>query len=52
MTHDRSDLLPGTLEPLHGWEISLRLRQMSREVCEVNQDMPSSGCSPRGGSAQ
>ena len=37
MAHDQSDLLQGTLEPLHGWGISLRRRQMSREVCQVNQ---------------
>src|SRR5689334_4277394 len=43
----RSDLLQGTLEmlvlktlslePMHGWGISLRLRQISGEVFEVQQ---------------
>ncbi len=47
MAHDQSDLLQGTLEllilktlslePLHGWGISLRIRQMSRDVFQVNQ---------------
>jgi PadR family transcriptional regulator PadR len=47
MAHAQSDLLQGTLEllilktislePLHGWGISLRIRQMSREVFQVNQ---------------
>ena len=47
MAHDQTDLLQGTLEllvlktlslePLHGWGISLRIRQMSREVFDVNQ---------------
>jgi transcriptional regulator len=47
MAHDQSDLLQGTLEllilktlslePLHGWGISLRIRQTSREVFQVNQ---------------
>ncbi len=47
MAHDQSELLQGTLEllilktlslePLHGWGISLRIRQMSREVFQVNQ---------------
>ena len=47
MAHDQSDLLQGTLEllilktislaPLHGWGISLRIQQMSREVFQVNQ---------------
>lgn len=47
MAHDQSDLLQGTLEllilntlslePLHGWGISLRIRQASREVFQVNQ---------------
>jgi transcriptional regulator len=47
MAHDQSDLLQGTLEllilktlslePLHGWGISLRIRQASREVFHVNQ---------------
>ena len=42
MAHDQSDLLQGTLEllilktlslePLHGWGISLRIRQLSRDV--------------------
>jgi transcriptional regulator len=26
-----------TLEPMHGWGLSLRLRQISREVFDVNQ---------------
>ena len=26
-----------SLQPMHGWGISLRLRQISREVLEVNQ---------------
>lgn len=43
----RSDLLQGTLElliltalslePLHGWGISIRLRQISGDVFDVNQ---------------
>ena len=43
----RSDLLQGTLElliltalslePMHGWGISIRLRQISGEVFDVNQ---------------
>lgn len=47
MAHDQSDLLQGTLEllvlktlslePLHGWGISQRIQQMSREVFQVNQ---------------
>ena len=47
MAHDQSELLQGTLEllilktlslePLHGWGISLRIRQMSRDVFQVNQ---------------
>jgi transcriptional regulator len=47
MAHDQSDLLQGTLEmmvlktlslePLHGWGISLRIRQASRDVFQVNQ---------------
>lgn len=47
MAHDQTELLQGTLEllilktlslePLHGWGISLRIRQMSREVFQVNQ---------------
>ncbi len=47
MAHDQSDLLQGTLEllvlktlslePMHGWGISLRIRQMSRDVFQVNQ---------------
>ena len=45
--HDRNDLLQGTLDllilktlalgPQHGWGISLRIRQMSDEVLQVNQ---------------
>ena len=44
---ERADLLQGTLdllilktlilEPLHGWGISKRLRQLSQEVLEVGQ---------------
>jgi transcriptional regulator len=44
---DRADLLQGTLdllilkslqlEPLHGWGISKRIRQLSRDVLQVNQ---------------
>jgi len=43
----RADLLQGTLDllilrtlstgPLHGWAISKRIREMSRDVLEVNQ---------------
>lgn len=43
----RTDLLQGTLDllilrtlssgPLHGWAISKQIRQMSRDVLEVNQ---------------
>jgi PadR family transcriptional regulator, regulatory protein PadR len=44
---DRADLLQGTLDllilkslalgPLHGWGVSKRLRQLSRDVLEVGQ---------------
>jgi transcriptional regulator len=44
---DRADLLQGTLdlliltslqlEPLHGWAISKRIRQLSNEVLQINQ---------------
>ena len=47
MAHDQSDLLQGTLEllvlktlslePMHGWGISQRIRQVSRDVFQVNQ---------------
>ena len=47
MADARSDLLQGTLEmlvlktlslePMHGWGLSFRLRQISGEVFEVNQ---------------
>ncbi len=47
MAHDQSELLQGTLElmvlktlslePLHGWGISHRIRQMSKDVFHVNQ---------------
>jgi PadR family transcriptional regulator, regulatory protein PadR len=47
MAHDQTDLLQGTLEllvlktlslgPLHGWGISQRIQQMSRDVFQVNQ---------------
>jgi PadR family transcriptional regulator, regulatory protein PadR len=46
-TPSRSEVLQGTLdllvlkvltlEPLHGWGISFRLRQMSNDVFDVNQ---------------
>jgi transcriptional regulator len=44
---DRADLLQGTLdllilkslqlEPLHGWGVSKRIRQLSRDVLQINQ---------------
>jgi PadR family transcriptional regulator, regulatory protein PadR len=47
MARDQSDLLQGTLEllilktlslePMHGWGITQRIQQMSREVFQVNQ---------------
>ncbi|HSJ14815.1 MAG TPA: PadR family transcriptional regulator [Longimicrobiales bacterium] len=47
MARDQSDLLQGTLEllvlktlslePMHGWGISQRIQQMSREVLHVTQ---------------
>ena len=47
MTDTRSDLLQGTLEmlvlkalslePMHGWGLSVRLRELSGEVFDVNQ---------------
>lgn len=47
MADSRSEILQGTLgmlvlktlslEPMHGWGISLRIRQISGEVFEVNQ---------------
>lgn len=47
MAHDQSELLQGTLEllilktlslePMHGWGISQRIQQLSREVFQVNQ---------------
>ena len=47
MAHAQTDLLQGTLElmilntlslePMHGWGISQRLRQQSRNVFQVNQ---------------
>lgn len=47
MTDERSELLQGTLEllilktlslqPMHGWGISQRIQQMSRDVFQVNQ---------------
>ncbi|AHG92259.1 transcriptional regulator, PadR-family (plasmid) [Gemmatirosa kalamazoonensis] len=47
LSTDRADLLQGTLEmlvlttltlePMHGWGISMRLRQISGEVFEVQQ---------------
>lgn len=47
MTHDRLELLQGTLEmlvlrtllvePMHGWGIAQRIAQMSSQVFDVNQ---------------
>ena len=47
MVGERADMLQGTLdllilktlvlEPLHGWGISKRIRQLSNEVLQVNQ---------------
>ena len=47
MSDDRSELLQGTLEllvlktlalePMHGWGLSQRIQQMSREVILVSQ---------------
>jgi transcriptional regulator len=47
MAHDQTDLLQGTLEllvlrtlslePMHGWGISQRIQQLSREVLHVTQ---------------
>jgi transcriptional regulator len=47
MADGRSDVLQGTLEmlvlrilslePMHGWGVSIRLRQISRDVFDVNQ---------------
>ena len=47
MAHRREDLLQGTLdmlvlrvlalEPMHGWGISERIQQISRDVFQVNQ---------------
>jgi len=47
MSKSKADLLQGTLDllilkaltlgPLHGWGVSKRIRQMSRDVLEVNQ---------------
>ena len=47
MTDQRSELLQGTLEmlvlkalslqPMHGWGVSVRLRQISGDVFDVNQ---------------
>ena len=47
MAHDQSDLLQGTLElmilktlslePMHGWGITQRIQQVSRDVFQVNQ---------------
>jgi PadR family transcriptional regulator, regulatory protein PadR len=47
MAADRSEVLQGTLEmlvlklltlePTHGWGLSVRLRQISRDVFDVNQ---------------
>jgi transcriptional regulator len=47
LSNTKADLLQGTLDllilkaltlgPLHGWGVSKRIRQMSREALEVNQ---------------
>jgi transcriptional regulator len=47
VAHDQSELLQGTLElmilktlslePMHGWGISQRIQQTSRDVFQVNQ---------------
>ena len=47
MARDKADLLQGTLDllilrtltmgPLHGWGISRRIRELSKDVLEVNQ---------------
>jgi transcriptional regulator len=47
MAREKTDLLQGTLdllilktlapEPMHGWGISLRIQQISRDVLRVNQ---------------
>jgi PadR family transcriptional regulator, regulatory protein PadR len=47
VAHDQTDLLQGTLEllvlktlslePMHGWGVSQRIQQMSREVLHVTQ---------------
>jgi PadR family transcriptional regulator PadR len=47
MTQAKSDLLQGTLdmlilktlalEPMHGWGISQRIQQISRDVLQINQ---------------
>ena len=47
MVRDKADLLQGTLdllilktlllEPLHGWGISKRIRQLSKDVLEIGQ---------------
>lgn len=47
MSNVKTDLLQGTLdllilrtlslEPMHGWGVSQRIQQMSREVLQVNQ---------------
>ena len=47
MAHDQSDLLQGTLElmilktlsvePMHGWGMTQRIQQTSRDVFQVNQ---------------
>jgi len=47
VAHDQSDLLQGTLElmilktlsiePMHGWGITQRIQQTSRDVFQVNQ---------------
>lgn len=47
MTKQRTDLLQGTLDllvlktlqsgPTHGWDIAQRIRQISRDVLQVNQ---------------
>jgi transcriptional regulator len=47
VAHDQSDLLQGTLElmvlktlslePMHGWGVSQRIQQTSRDVFQINQ---------------
>jgi PadR family transcriptional regulator, regulatory protein PadR len=47
VSHSKTDLLQGTLdlvilkvlalEPMHGWGISQRIQQISKDVLQVNQ---------------